>query len=553
MKKTILLSVLLLLISTTLKAQSSAVGAACKSVFTLTTFKSDGSILASSRGVFINSDGTAISLWKPFAGAHHAVVIDNTGKRMDVDCMIGANELYNVAKFRIKASRITSSAVSPTSVKEGTKVWLASYSVGKSNLRQMKVSKVETFMEEFPYYILDGVVDETMSGCPLIDNNGNVLAIVQKSENGTYATSALFVDNMKANSLTGSDPVLRQTDIRPSLPEKHDDALVSLLLSAQTSDSAKHVATVEEFIGKFPNSPDGYIYRAQYESQANNFDAASNDMALALEKSDKKDDTHFTYAKLIYNKVLYKSDVPYEPWTLETALKEAQTAYEINPEPIYKHLQAQITFSQQKFQDAYDQFMELTTTPLKSSEIFYEASQCKRHLNAGDDEILTLLDSAVSVCNKPLTSSDANFFLARAAQLDKMGQYRKALADYNKYDTLCLGRVNAAFFYTREQCEVKCRLLQQALDDISIAIRLAPQEPLYYAEKANLQVRVGQYYEAINTITTCLNIAPEFGSAHLILGLAQIQTGQKAQGLQSLQKAKELGESQAQTFIDKYK
>lgn len=553
MRKNIFLTTLLLFLCTAIMAQSTAVGAACKSVFTLTTFKADGSILSSSHGVFIGSDGTAISPWQPFAGAHHAVVIDSNGKRMDVDCMIGANELYDVAKFRVKGTRITSSAIATTDAKEGSKVWLASYSVGKSNLRQMKISKVEKFMDKYSYYILNGTIDETSAGCPLIDNNGNVLGLVQRSDNDTHATSARFIGDMKASGLTASDPVLRQTGIRPALPDTQNDALLSMILSAQTGDSAKHVATVEEFISKFPSAPDGYIYRAQYEVQADAFASAAQDMETAIAKAEKKDDAHFTYAKLIYNKELLKGNIPYEPWTLDRAIEEADKAYAINPQPIYKHLKAQIAYTKGEYQSAYDQFMELTKTPLRNSELYFEAAQCKRRMQASDADILQLLDSAVVVSGQTPTVSAAAYFLARATQLDNMGEYRKALADYNKYDTLCLGRVSADFLYAREQCEVKCRLFKQALDDITLATRLAPQEPLYLAEKANLQLRVGQYYEAIATATSCIDLAPDFASAHLVLGLAQIQTGQKTQGLQSLQKAKDLGDEQAQNFIDRFK
>ena len=40
-----------------------------KAVFTLTTFKADGTILASTNGVFVGSQGDAVSAWTPFIGA----------------------------------------------------------------------------------------------------------------------------------------------------------------------------------------------------------------------------------------------------------------------------------------------------------------------------------------------------------------------------------------------------------------------------------------------------------------------------------------------------
>lgn len=546
-------TVITLLILTCLPtlAQPIAVSNAAKSVFTLTTFKADGSILASSRGVFISADGVAISPWKPFVGADHAVVIDNKGKKYDVACIIGANELYDVAKFAVKGSTIRAAFASKQAT-AGSLTWKVNYTVGKAEGKQMKIERVEQFMDKYPYYILATSIEDNDYGCPLVDAAGNLLGLLQKSGDDSHATGAGLAADLQVSSLTSTDPVLRQTSIRTALPDNEKDATVALMLAAR-NDSARYMETINEFIHKFPLNPDGYTTRAQVEQNYNHFAEATKDMETAIDKATQKDGVHFSYAKLIYQKEVYKSDIAYPAWSLDKAIQETQTAYSINPQPLYKHLEAQIRYTKGEYPQAYDLFIELTRTPFRSSELFYEAAQCKMQQKAADSEIVQLLDSAVAVCPTPATSSDAVYYLARASQLDKMGEYRKALQDYNQYDTLRAGRVNAQFFYTREQCAMKCRLYQQALDDITLAIRLAPQEPLFYAEKANVQLRVGQYYEAIATASQCLSISPDNPDAYLILGLAQIQTGQKKEGKESLQKAKELGNEQAQSFIDKFK
>ena len=85
-------------------AQPGSVQKVAKSVFTLTTFNKDGAIISSTQGVFIDNKGTAISTFKPFVGATKASVVDATGKSYEVDAIMGADELYDVAKFRIKAN-----------------------------------------------------------------------------------------------------------------------------------------------------------------------------------------------------------------------------------------------------------------------------------------------------------------------------------------------------------------------------------------------------------------------------------------------------------------
>lgn len=80
MKKILSLFVFVFTMNVTL-AQPSNVQKVSKSVFTLTTFKKDGSILASSKGVFVGPQGEALSAWTPFVGADSAIVIDASGKK----------------------------------------------------------------------------------------------------------------------------------------------------------------------------------------------------------------------------------------------------------------------------------------------------------------------------------------------------------------------------------------------------------------------------------------------------------------------------------------
>ena len=116
-------------------AQPGAVQKMAKSVFTLTTFNKDGQIIASTQGVFIDNKGTAISTFKPFIGATKATIVDASGRSIDVDAILGADELYDVAKFRIKASTAAATLASSTTP-AGSKVWLVPYSIKKPAFQQ---------------------------------------------------------------------------------------------------------------------------------------------------------------------------------------------------------------------------------------------------------------------------------------------------------------------------------------------------------------------------------------------------------------------------------
>lgn len=552
MKKILSLFFILFTATFTVNAQNSAVEKVAKSVFTLTTFKADGSILATCHGAFIDNKGTAISEWSPFIGADHAVVIDAEGKKMDVDCLVSANELYDIAKFCVKGNTTPAIvASSPSTV--GSSTWLVSYSLKKTDISNVNISKVETFMNKYPYYILSQKTPENTDGCPIVNANGQIIGLLQRSktDDAVNATSALFASDFKCTGLSMSDPVMRQSSICVALPDNKEQAVIALMLASQYSKD-KYNSIINNFIEKFPQLPDGYKTRAQIEVNDGKFDDAVKDMETSIKLSEKKDEAHYDYARIIYQKELYMVDKPYSAWNLDKAMNEAEQAYSINPQPIYKHLQAQITYSKKDYQQAYDMFMNLTKTSLRNPELYYEAAQCKQMLKASDKEVIALLDSAVNVCKQPMTIEGAPYLLARAVAYENNGEYRKAVIDYTNYEKLSQGQLNADFYFQREQCEIKAKIYQQALNDMDKAIALSPAEPTYYAEKASTLLRVNMVDESIATANKCISIAPQYSDGYLIKGLAQIQKGNKKEGLDTLAKAKEYGNPQAQTLIDKY-
>ena len=124
---------------------------------------------------------------------------------------------------------------------------------------------------------------------------------------------------------------------------------------------------------------------------------------------------------------------------------------------------------------------------------------------------------------------------------------------HEEYEQLMAAEVNARFYYIRHQAEIEGHLSQQALNDIERAITMEPKETVYYAEKASLEIRVGRYDEAMATAKESIAIAPDNSDGYLFLGLAQCLKGNKKEGIPNLQKARELGDPQADGLIEKYK
>lgn len=526
-----------------------------KSVFTLTTFDKDGNIKSSDiYGVFVGSEGEAISLWTPFIDTDSAIVKTSNGDIMEVESIIGANELYNVCKFKVKG-KTSSVEIARKPSTQGENMWVLFNKNNKLGASKCEIDKTEAFMDKYTYYIISMEDAPEFSGCPVIDKDGKLTGLFQRSGSspGINVVDANFTDSIETKGLFISNSMYRQTGIKLNMPADKQEALIMLVMAKEQCDSSKYVKYMDDFISSFPTEVNGYSTRAMNLVSAGHFEEADKTMKTAIEKTADKAAAHAEYSSVIYQKLIYSPDTTYKEWTLDKALGEIRKAYEMSPQSVYRHREAQIIYTKGDYQKAYDMFIGLTKEELKREELFLEAAQCKIQLNAPDTEVVVLLDSAVSACPKPLTSISSPYILARGQIYDKMGEYRKALSDYNVYDTLMLGNADAPFYYTRFKCELNIKQYKQALNDIAHAAYLNPNEPVYLAEMSSLQLRLNQLDDAIKSADLCIRIAPEFPDAYLIKGLALIHKKDKSNGLQMLEKARGLGDSRAQELIDKYK
>lgn len=548
MKRISIIIMTLVLCASSLMAQPGPVQKVSKSVFTLTTFNKDGGIIASTQGVFIDNKGTAISTFKPFVGASKASIVDASGKSMNVDAILGADELYDVAKFRIIGATTAAPIASKASV-AGEKVWLVPYSIKKSPFQQEDISSVENFMTTYNYYIFSSSVPENAVGCPFVNKNGQVIGLMH-TNGQTTAIDANYAKQLKVTGLSTLDAALRETGIRTALPDTEQDAITMMTLKKGQIPVDVYNEYTQEFINKFPTSAFGYKEKALYLVDQEKYDEAAKLMEEGIKKSKAKDEAHSNYADLIYQKIAYKGDSTYTAWTLDKAIDEAQKAYAAKPQPVYKHQEAQINFLKGNYQKACDMFLDLTKSNLNGGELYFEAAQAKTHLKAPAQEIEVLLDSAISVGAR--TGMAGNYYLARANFLNEQGQYRRAIQDYNMYDSIARP-VDASFFYTRYQCETKLRMWQPALLDIARACYLAPKQPTFFAEWASLDLRVKRYDEGISAATHCTELAPEYADGYLLLGLLQKEKGLKDEAIKNLKKAQELGDTRAAEYLSKMK
>ena len=477
-----------------------------KAVFSIITYTKDNQILNTGNGFYIDETGTAISDYTLFKGAERAVIVTANGKELPVKYIMGANDMYDVVKFKAEFDK-----------KAGT------------------VAKVDTIGEQSYYYTLNMQTSEKTISCPIMNTEGQVVGMIQKNnepENkNSYAIGIRYLTDLTISALSVNDMALNSIGIKKGLPEDESQALVYLYMASSVYERNQYLELLNEFIASYPNTTEGYLRRATCYidfGDDSHYALAEQDLKKMVDIAEDKGDAHYNIAKLIYSYQLSLGDKePYANWNFDYALNEINQALTFAQEPIYYQTQG---------------------------DIYFAAAKAKE-LTEGTDkkEVIALLDSAVVRYAQPYGKDAAPYLYERARVKADSEDYRGAVSDYNEFYDAMLGQTSAEFYLIRSQAELKCRMYKQAIDDINKAVELEPKNVVFWMEKGSVHLRVNQLDEAIKALTQAVEMDAENAPAYRMLGYAQIQNKEKEKGIANLQKAVDLGDEVANGLLQKYK
>ncbi len=562
MKKLILLSMVCLCAQWGLAQTPKWVEKAKRAVFSVITYDKNDKILRTGNGFFVSEDGIALADYGLFKGAERAVIVNADGKQMSVEAILGANDMYDVIKFRVAITekKVPALAVATVAPAAQSNAWLLPYSTQKSiACTSGKVTKVDKIGEQHHYYTLQMQLKDKEVSCPVANAEGKVFGIAQKASGSDslttcYAAGASFAMAQGINALSLTDATLKSIGIKKGLPDTEEQALVYLFMASSQSTTEEYLELLADFIKQYPTSPEGYMRRAAtyvYDKQPA-FDKAETDIEQALKVAQKKDDVYYNIAKLIYGYQLSKPEKTYKDWTYDRALEAVRSALALDPLPVYTQLEGDILFAKQDYAGALACYEKVNSSNLASPTSFFNAAKTKELMKADPKEVLALMDSCVAHCPQPMTANDAPYLLERAQMNMNAGEFRTALRDYDEYEKAVGGRVNDLFYYYREQAALKGRQYQRALDDIAKAIQLSPKDLTYLAEQAVINLRVGRYEEAIKGLEAALAIDPKYAEAYRLIGICQVQQKKMEDACTSFAKAKELGDPNVDALIEKH-
>lgn len=565
MRKNIIITLFFLsLVCQGAMAQPKWVEKAKRAVFSVITYDKDDKMLNTGNGFFVSEDGVALSDYTLFKGAQRAVIVNYEGEQMPVESIMGADDMYDVVKFRVGITKknVPSLTLAQTSPSVGSDVCLLPYSTQKSRTYTAgKVKAVDKVSDNYSYYTLTLRLSDKRVSCPLMTMEGEVFALAQKASGQDTATicygvDANYVMAQKITALSYADFALKDIGIKKALPDTQEEALVFLFMASSQLSADKYMTVLQDFISQYPNSPDGYMRRASQRilmsKDEASLDKVSDDIDKALEVAQQKDDVYYSRAKLISSFVIENPDRIYADWSLDKAVEEIREAIKIRPLPVYRQTEGDILFAKGDYPSALEAYDEVNHSELASPATFYTTAKIKEAMKAPSEEVLALLDSCVVRFNKPYTQDAAPYLLARAQAYMVANQPRQAVLDYDAYYDAVKGNVNDVFYYYREQAALKSRQYQRALDDMASAIALNPKDLTYRAELAVVNIRVGRNEEAIKVLQEALAIDGSYAEAYRLMGIAQIQMKQKDAACSSFAKAKDLGDPNVDALIEKH-
>ena len=155
-------------------------------------------MLNTGNGFFVSEDGLALSDYTLFKGAERAVVITSEGKQMPVSLILGANDMYDVIKFRVAITekKVPALIVAKTAPAVGADAWMLPYSTQKSIACVTgKVKEVSKVAGEYHYYTLGMQMKDKMVSCPVMNAEGQVFGIAQKSSGIDTVTTCHVTEN----------------------------------------------------------------------------------------------------------------------------------------------------------------------------------------------------------------------------------------------------------------------------------------------------------------------------------------------------------------------
>jgi Tfp pilus assembly protein PilF len=528
-----------------------------KAVFTVETVTKDG-VTKSGNGFFIHENGEAVSSYSLFANADKAIVTTAEGEKLQVNHILGADDLYGVIRFKVSVKKKTPFLTVAAADPAVNAIAFIPPSREENSLWQTAISEITKVKGgAYAYYKMEKPLPESQENFPLLNENGEAFAMTQPDAAGKGKTYGISLEYIKSLNIASLD-MLKHTYSEIGIPKAWapsvDEAQIALLLYASQQDAPTYLETLNDFITTFPHTAEGYIsrashyayYRKELSADENErlqlLDRAWEDLDRAEKRMKNNAEADFNRAKLIFGVTTNDSTPPhYKNWNIETASHYLEKALAAEDLPAYRQLEGDLAFYNRDYEKAFAACSIINQSPSATASSWYLAAKSRQQIpGANLTEIITMLDSAFALSR---TNEEATAYLLEGVDLKmQAGLYPQAVRDYDTYYRLTSGYVNDNFYYYREQAKFRSNDFEGALKDIDTAIAQNPGNAIYHAEKTSVLLRLKDFGKAQASAEKAIELQPDFASAYRLLGICLIRGEKKTEACPHLEKARELGD-----------
>lgn len=529
------------------------------SVIQVITFQ-NGTEKGRASGFITSDDGSCISDYTIFLGADSAVTISQDGKTRPVTYIAGANEMYETIRFLVKPDK----KLRPLPVTQVKATRTETVSIiqfqgkGKKNPISAEISDITVIDGGKCYYTIELPFDSAYVGCPVVNEDGQCIGTVQsgrKNEKVTYVLDADFTRSINPDAPALLESSYTNLRIRRMLPATEDQALAYVYIMNQLS-SKEYEKLLLQFMDQFPDSPDGmfnygaFLISEQDSNPADRISEGEEYIRKAIDKADDKDRFHCDYASIIFENIsASEGSLEENQSQLDKALAEVDQAIAIKKEPAYLRLKANILYAMKRYDEAYECSAAINSSEMATAETYLFSYEISRKLDNLDLSI-ELLDSVIAKSPAPYNQKVAALILERGNLKDDSGRFREAAIDYLTFESLSASSLPARFYFAKEQIEIKAKMYEQALADISRAREIEPESNDYKLEHASLHLRVGQLDQALEILLKLVKTIPEDPDVQRLTGIAYLRLGDKENACEHLSEARILGDEMVEQIIE---
>lgn len=541
-----------------------------KAILSVNTYDKNGDLMKSGIAFYVGANGEALSDLSIFKGASKAIVIDASGKQLEVESILGADDTYSIVRFRVNTKG--NATLSPASYIQhvGSTVYALNYSKDKITVcPQATIESLDSINAKYAYYKFSDNMGDQYVGSPVFNANGEVVALLHSALGQgnilrSYALDIRYKEELKISAIQSrsSTIALNGINIPKGLPDTLEECLVYTYFKSRSAGNDEYMDIMNRFVATYPNCAEAYLRRSTPLTDLKRFDEANADLEKYLSLAADKPLANYNVSQNVYNKIHYMPEVPYDKWTIDIALSHADKALELetatprdeSPANLikFKELKGQILMEKKDYDAAISIYEDLNSDEKRSPSYYYALSLAKELRGDSISTITADLDSAITMFGEPMPSDAAPFVLRRGQIYSKFGKYRQAVLDFNQYAYLLNSQVSDVFYYDRSQIEMEAHMYQQALEDINSALNKAPNNPLYLVEKASMCLRFNMIDDCISSCNAALQVNPNIPLAYRIRGYAEIQKKDNEAARISLQKAIDMGDEQSAELMNTY-